>query len=111
MVTYCRKRKDLIKRAMELSMMCSSDVLVVISEPKKKKMTYYSSTPSFNLMSAHKTTLEARSPKNVHEYERFTNADYDNLCTLDFRTIRYKKEEVYLEKEDGSEDIDFVLNS
>jgi hypothetical protein len=37
----------------------------------------------------------ARQPAYIEKYEQFSNADYDTLCSLDFRKIRYKKAELY----------------
>ena len=34
-VTFCKKKKDLIKRAMELSMMCEAKILLVVFDKKK----------------------------------------------------------------------------
>ena len=46
-------KKELLKKAMELSQMCMSNVLVVVYDEKKHKMSYYSSEDEFSLMSAH----------------------------------------------------------
>ena len=53
LVAFCRMKKDLIRRAMELSQMCDIKVLVVVQDEKKQRMSHYSSSKGFSLMQAH----------------------------------------------------------
>ena len=52
-VVFCRQKKDLIKRSMELSQMCECKVLLVVFDPEKTQMSYFSSQKDFTLMAAH----------------------------------------------------------
>jgi len=35
------------------------------------------------------------SEENIHNFEKFTNRDYERLKNQDFRSVRYKKTEIY----------------
>ena len=76
---------------MELSLMCLTDVLIVVSDPKKKRLTYFSSSREFDLAAARRAEEEAMLPQNLPNFERFTNADYQTVCELDFRSVRYRR--------------------
>ena len=69
--------------------------MVVLYDQKKKKMTFYSSSKSFTLEEAIEAKLQVRQPEYLPNYESFTNADYETLCTQDFRRVRYRKAEIY----------------
>lgn len=46
-VTYCKRKKVLLKKSMELSILCGQDVSVIIHDKKKKSLVVYRSTPDF----------------------------------------------------------------
>jgi len=46
----------------------------------------------------------ATLPENISQFEKFTNTDYGEICSLDFRKIRYRKAEVYADSEDSEEE-------
>jgi len=80
-VAYCRLKKELIKRAMEFSQMCANQVLVVVYDEERERMVYYSSETDFTLMAAHLAKKKAKDPKNIHKFERFTNENYESMCS------------------------------
>lgn len=46
-VTYCKRKRGLIKKAMELSMLCDQHISIVIFDKSKQKMVVYSSSEDF----------------------------------------------------------------
>ena len=47
-VTYCKRKKGLIKKAMEVSLLCGQQVLLAIYDEQKSKLVLYESSNSFN---------------------------------------------------------------
>jgi transcription factor RLM1 len=47
-VTFCKRKKGLIKKAMELSLLCGQQMAVYIYDPDKRKFLSYNSTLEFD---------------------------------------------------------------
>lgn len=47
-VTYCKRKRGLIKKAIELSTLCDQDIFMVVFDKQRQKMVQYSSTPDFD---------------------------------------------------------------
>ena len=103
LVAFCRMKKDLVKRAMELSQMCENKVLLVIFDEEKERMTYYKSSDEFSLMAAHQAKQITKGKVQTQMFEKFTNEDYNDLMEKDFRHIRYKKSRIYTEEDNEEE--------
>jgi len=73
-------------------------------DDKSHRMIYYTSEDDFTLESAYKAKKKAKEPEFVKQFERFTNRDYDDICSKDFRAVRYKKQQKYQEAEPESEE-------
>ena len=41
LVTFCRKKKELVKRAIELSKLCGQKIMLVVYDQQKMRMTKY----------------------------------------------------------------------
>ena len=67
--------------------------MVVIWDEDKQRLTHYQTDDAFGFKQAYDAVKEAK--KHSLHFERFTNADYVKLETLDFRSVRYKKDEIY----------------
>ncbi len=52
-IVFCRQKKDLLKKCVELSKMCEQKVLLVVFDPVTEKMTYFQSHEEFNMAAAH----------------------------------------------------------
>ena len=48
-ITYCKRKKCLIKKAMEMSMLCGQEVSVVLHDPIKSKLVIFRSAADFNM--------------------------------------------------------------
>ena len=60
-----------------------------------QRLTYFTSSTDFNLQAAHEAKMEAKQPENIHNFERFSNDDYDNFKHSDLRCVRYSRSSVY----------------
>lgn len=47
-VTLYKRRKGLIKKAMELSLLCDAEIFLAVVDKEKQKLSYFSSTPTLN---------------------------------------------------------------
>ena len=48
-VTFCKRKKGFIKKAIELSLLCGQEIACYIYDPAKKKLITYNSTSDFDL--------------------------------------------------------------
>jgi len=86
-VAYCKRKKFLLLKAIELARMCKVKVFMVIQDPSKKKLVKFSSSDDFTVTAA---TSAVRENK-FYDFEKYTCDDYQTLLDKDFRTTRYKK--------------------
>lgn len=47
-ITYCKRKKGLLKKAMELSLLCGNEVLLIICEASSNRTILYSSLGNDN---------------------------------------------------------------
>lgn len=47
-VTYCKRKRGLIKKAIELSLLCEQYVFLIIFDKEKQRMIEYNSSNDFN---------------------------------------------------------------
>mmetsp|Transcript_8447 Transcript_8447/g.12891 ORF Transcript_8447/g.12891 Transcript_8447/m.12891 type:complete len:82 (-) Transcript_8447:586-831(-) len=58
-VTFCKRKKDLLRKAIELSQMCGRQISLIIHDPETDKVISYSSCEEFTLAKAHEVKQHA----------------------------------------------------
>lgn len=66
-VTFCKRKRGVLKKAMELSILCDISMFVYIYDQKSQRVIHYSSSENNDLM-------DIFNKKNHREF--FTNRDY-----------------------------------
>lgn len=69
-VTYCKRKKGLLKKSIELSVLCDLKVFCYIYDPGQQRVIHFASDPSLNL-------LDIFNKENQREY--YTNSDYGRV--------------------------------
>ena len=73
-VTYLKRTKGLIKKSIELSLLCEQDIFVFIYDKEKKRVLHYASNQSTDFMQIFDQQLER---------EFLSNSDYSRVGGLD----------------------------
>jgi len=55
--------------------------MVVVYDDKQKRMTMFQSSDDFNFQAVHQAKRTAKLPENISKYEKFTNNDYERICS------------------------------
>lgn len=89
-VTFCKRKRGLIKKAIELSRLCDQRIFIVIYDNEKDKAIQFSSDKEFSFREAFQSVNKIRkSTSHAQNLEQFCNADYDKFANSDFRSLRY----------------------
>ena len=83
-ITYCKRKRWLFKKAIEISRLCNQKVFLAIFDQEKQRLVELNSEPDFNAQVV--ANLFQCSLRNKIVHERFTNQDIDI-----FSSIRHKK--------------------
>ena len=86
-VAYCKRRRGLLKKAIELSKMCNKRIFLFMYDPEKDSAIQYASDKEFRFGEVYKTMQRLHELKKSIDF--YTNDDYEKLESLDFRTVRY----------------------
>ena len=68
-ITYFKRIKGLIKKSIELSVLCDQEVICFVVDHEKKKMLHYASNPDTNILDLFNTEFEREFVSNV-DYQK-----------------------------------------
>lgn len=68
-VTYCKRKRGLIKKAMELSMLCDQCISIVIYDRVKDKMVIYNSSDDFTVSTASQLLQDMNNKNQTKKIE------------------------------------------
>jgi len=77
-VTYCKRKRGIIKKAIELSRLCDQLIFLVIFDKQKQRLVEYTSSSDFNARIVKK--LVDPNLKSKINHEKFTNGDFNMFC-------------------------------
>ena len=104
-VAFCKRKRGFLKKAIELSSLCDQKIFILIFDGNRKRAVQFSSHEEFHIESAYNAIKESKS-QHQNCYEKFTNADYQRLESLDFRSVRYKKDKMFGEDREEIEEFE-----
>ena len=105
-ITFCKRKRGLIKKAMEMSLLCGQHVLLYLYDEEKNRLVSYSSTS--NLEADKISKIISKTKSNSRQYEKFTNDDYKSLSDSKIVTAReFKKHEIQTENTQENSPKDF----
>jgi hypothetical protein len=93
-VTFCKRKRGLLKKAIELSRLCDQYMYMVIFDQRKQRLVEYCSVQEFDSNIVSKLTNPDLESSIMHE--RYSNEDYD----------LFSKEQVTTSKEENSAVVD-----
>ena len=77
-VTYCKRKRGLLKKAIELSSLCDQHIYIAIFDENKQRLVEFQSTDDFNSSVVHhlsNSSTEGSLSQITHQ--RYFNQDYD----------------------------------
>ena len=79
-VTYCKRKRGLIKKAMELSMLCDQQISLVVFDQKKNKIVSYTSKGFSHFDAA--DMVKIHTEKKNKKLESYNNLHYENFVGI-----------------------------
>ena len=78
-ITYCKRKRGVLKKVIELSTLCGQDVCLAIFDNERHRMVDYRSNPSMTFETVQTLTSEPLASR--FHMEHFTNDDLHILKT------------------------------
>ena len=78
-IAYNKRKKGLVKKAMELSKLCGINVNLVVFDEQKKRLMHYNSTDEFSINNIENLLEQYKNNDSKNKYEKLTNLDYESL--------------------------------
>lgn len=109
-VTFNKRKKGLIKKTMELSLLCDINILLCISEGNNKCTIYESSNDYIGFINSHIISKEALkknsflSNKDFDSFNKETDKDGDSMLSVK-RKRKFTGESNFIENSEGEESI------
>lgn len=76
-VTYCKRKRGLIKKAMELSTLCDQHIYLMIFDSERQRLVQFSSSDDFSSKVVHKLTTSKFAP--YIKAEHYNNEHYEQF--------------------------------
>jgi len=81
-VTFCKRKKGIIKKAIELSKLCDTYIYFVIFDQNKQKLIEFKSDSEFDIKVVQQLCDPGLPSKIVHE--QYSNSDLANLSSKQY---------------------------
>ena len=117
-VAFCKRRRGILKKAIEISRMCQQQVFLFIYDPQKDKAVQFANDASFTLKNVYQIMNRLKKSDEPENLEAYTNEDYQKLELKDFRHLRRNNKPVHAGAEnlmdevisdlEDDKDIDFL---
>ena len=107
-VTFCKRKRGLLKKAIELSKLCDQHIYIAIFDENKQRLVEMQSSDLFTAPKVYQLTKPKFQSKINHE--RYTNDDYEtfrkepSINTSEFSTSKRIKKENSVDMSEKSSD-------
>ena len=76
-ICYCKRKMGVLKKGMELSLMCGQELGIFIYDKHINRLIVYESTPNFTIDKIKRINDQFNNRGDL--FEKYTNHDYNNI--------------------------------